>query len=254
VSDVSPADRVGFAREAQSRARKLKDLMVAVATSGPEIKTVNHEYVQQREELAAYLRALGVQGPRLFDDLWGWYGRWSSGDMPTYQARRVFLGELFAPLLDALGRIEEGAPEIEERPPTGWARVDRGIEKMREALERARDEEDHQAVGHLGREILISLAQAVYNRDRHPPLDGIEPSPTDAKRMLDAVFAVELAGGTHHLARQHARSALDLANELTHKRTAEFRLAALCAEVVASVCNQTAIVVGRRDPGPEVPA
>ena len=104
----------------------------------------------------------------------------------------------------------------------------------------------------FSRETLISLAQAVYFREKHPPLDGVEPSTTDAKRMLDAFIDVEIAGDTNERPRRHARSAVDLANDLTHKRTATFRLAALCAEAVSSACNQVAIVSGRRDP--EVPA
>lgn len=252
MGTASPQDRVVWAREALARAQKLKDLMVAVATGGPRIEAVNHDYSAQRGELRAYLEGLGIADPNPFDDLWAWYGRWSSGDLPSYQSRRRFLGELFAPLLDRLRGTEAGRELVEERPPTGWTRVDRGIEKMREALERARDEEDFQSVGHLGRETLISLAQAVYVREKHPPLDGVEPSATDAKRMLDAFIDVEIAGNTNERPRRHARSAVDLANELTHKRTATFRLAALCAEAVSSACNQVAIVSGRRDP--EVPA
>jgi hypothetical protein len=105
-----------------------------------------------------------------------------------------------------------------------------------------------QGVGLLGRDALISLAQAVYIRERHPPLDGIEPSNTDAKRMLEAYLAVELAGGANEESRRHARSALDLANALQHRRTATFREAALCVEATTTVVNVIAIVDGRRDP------
>jgi hypothetical protein len=248
MSALSSQDRLAWAREAHARAQRLKDMMVAVATGGPRIEAINHDYCALREELRGYLDALGVPDPNPFDDLWAWYGRWSSGDLPSYQSRRQFLGELFAPLLDRLRGMEAGREFLEERPPTGWTRVDRGIEKMREALERARDEEDFQSVGHLGREALISLAQAVYIREKHPPLDGVEPSMTDAKRMLDAFIDVEIAGDTNERLRRHARSAVDLASELTHKRTATFRLAALCAEAVSSAVNQVAIVSGRRDP------
>lgn len=241
-------DRIAWAREASSCAERLRDLMVAVATGGPRIDSVNHEYRERREELQGYLDALGVANPNPFVDLWGWYGRWSSGDLPSYNSRRVFLSELFAPLLEALRSIEAGREAVEERPPTGWTRVDRGIEKMREALERAEHEEDYQAVGLLGREVLISLAQAAYDCARHPPLDEVKPSATDVKRILDAIIAVELAGAANKLARKHAASTVDLANELTHKRTAGFRLAALCAEAVSSACNQIAIVCGMRDP------
>jgi len=84
------------------------------------------------------------------------------------------------------------------------------------------------------REALISAAPAVYDAARHPPLDGDAPSTTDAKRMLESYIAVELAGGTNDEARKHARSALDLAAPLQHKRTASFRDAAMCIEATSS--------------------
>jgi hypothetical protein len=122
------------------------------------------------------------------------------------------------------------------------------VGEIRDRLASARSEEQFQAVGLLCREALISLAQAVYDRARHPPLDGTEPSATDAKRMLEAYIAVELAGGANEETRRHGRSSLDLANMLTHRRTAAFREAALCVEATTTVVNVIAIVAGRRDP------
>jgi len=57
-----------------------------------------------------------------------------------------------------------------------------------------------------------------------------------------------LAGPNNEASRNHARAAFDLANELQHKRTANFRLAALCAEATLAVMNLIAIVSGQRDP------
>ena len=88
----------------------------------------------------------------------------------------------------------------------------------------------------------------MYDQDRHPPLDGVDPAENDAKRMLEAYIAVELAGGANEEARRHARSSLALANALQHRRTATFRDAALCVEASTSVINVIAIVAGRRDP------
>lgn len=241
-------DRPVWAREAEKRAQALKDLMVAVATGGPKIDRTNPEFVERRQELRYLLDDLGLQDPVPYQDLWGWYGRWSSGDLPSWNSRREFLADMFAPLFESLRAIQAGRDLPEERPPTGWERVDRGIDKMREALASATDEEDYQGVGLIGREVMISLAQAVYDPARHPSLDGVDPSPTDSKRMLDAYIERELAGGENERVRKHARSAVDLANELTHKRTATFRLAALSAEAVSSTCNQIAIVSGQRDP------
>jgi uncharacterized protein YutE (UPF0331/DUF86 family) len=66
--------------------------------------------------------------------------------------------------------------------------------------------------------------------------------------MLEAYVAVELAGGANEEVRKHARSALDLANALQHRRTATFREAAMCVESTTAIVNVIAIVAGMRDP------
>jgi AbiJ N-terminal domain 3 len=84
-------------------------------------------------------------------------------------------------------RIQQTAPTGLE--PTGWIRVDRNVTEVRKRLETATMEEQFQAVGLLCRETLISLAQAVYDAQLHPTLDGVTPSDTDAKRRLEAYIA-----------------------------------------------------------------
>jgi len=222
---------------------QLRDRLIAVATGGPKINDVNSDYQGLYATVAADLARRRIDNPILFGSLWDWYGRWSSGDMPTWQSRRTYISELINPVIN---RIRTGRPD--EVVPTGWTRVDRVVDQLRDDLSRATTEEQFQGVGLLGREVLISLAQAVYDRERHPPLDEVEPGRTDAKRMLEAYIAVELAGGANEEARRHARSSLDLANALQHRRTASFRDAALCVEATTSVINVIAIVAGRRDP------
>lgn len=131
--------------------------------------------------------------------------------------------------------------------PTGWPKVDRQVEEIRLRLREATTEEQFQSVGHLCREAIISVAQAVYDRERYPPLDGVEPSANDAKRMLDAFINVELSGAGNSNVRKHARDAFGLANVVQHDRTASFREAALCAEATVSVIRIVAIVSGRNE-------
>lgn len=88
----------------------------------------------------------------------------------------------------------------------GWAKVDHCVEAVRKQLEQASTEEQFQSIGLLCRETLISLAQIVYIPSRHPPLDGVLPSEADAKRMLEAYLAVELAGSSKEAARRHAKA------------------------------------------------
>jgi hypothetical protein len=131
--------------------------------------------------------------------------------------------------------------------PTGWPKVDRQVDEVRFRLREATTEEQFQSIGHLCREALISVAQAVYNRQRHPPLDGVEPSATDAKRMLDAFIGVEISGAANANGRRHAKAAIDLANDVQHDRTATFQEAALCAVATVSVIRIVSIVSGRRE-------
>lgn len=127
---------------------------------------------------------------------------------------------------------------------TDWSKVERSLEEANERLEQASTEEQYQTVGLLCRETLISLAEAVYNPDKHTPTNNIIPSKTDAKRMLEIYLEHELGGSTHKVARKYAKSALDLANVLQHKRTASSRDAALCIEATTSVVKVIAIISG----------
>jgi hypothetical protein len=227
---------------------KQRALMIAVSTGGPRIDDVNREYERRRSEIGRALATRRIADPNPYDSLWAWYGKWSSGDLPSYQSRRSFITELYGPLLDQIRARQIGEarvfPEL-----TGWPRVDTDLSDMRARLERAVAESQFQSVGHASREILITLAQEVFDNGRHADACGdVLPSATDAKRMLEAYIAVELSGSAHEAARKHARAALDLANDLQHRRTATFRDAALCAEATTSVVNLIAIIAGRRDP------
>jgi hypothetical protein len=228
-----------------------RNLMIAVATGGPAINSVSYEYGKRRFAIIDALAELGLRDPNPYADLWDWYGKWSSGDLPSYQSRRQYIRELYAPLIERLEQLAHGSEPIAAGPlrePTGWARVDRGLDKVRETLASAKSEEDFQTVGLLCRETLISLAQVTYDPNIHLPPDGTEPSETDAKRRLEAYIDKELLGSGNEETRRYAKAALSLANALQHSRTADFREAAMCAEATASVVNFIAIVSGSRDP------
>lgn len=223
-----------------------RDLMIAVATGGPRIDGVNSDYKARRMRIARELRRRGIEDPNQHADLWQWYGRWSVGDLRTWGSRRAHVADLYRPVLDRIrtGVDEQVLPAVE---PTGWSRVDRCVYEIRHQLERAENEEQFQAIGHLCREVLISVAQQVYDPQRHPSDDGVQPSNTDAGRMLNAYIGAELRGGRNVAARRHAKAVLSFTNDLQHDRTATFREAALCAEATIAVIGVVAILAGRRD-------
>jgi hypothetical protein len=224
-----------------------KGVMISVATGGPKINEKNQEYKDRRIRLQLFLKKRGLPDPNPYDDLWAWYGKWSSGDLPNYQSRRVYIAGLYKTLVEnlSISNLEKRYEPIQE--PTGWSRVDRGIDGIRIRLETATNEEEYQTVGLLCRETLISLAQAVFDPEIHKPSDNIIPSSTDAYRMLEAYFSKELEGHSNENARKYAKASLKLANELQHQRTASFKDAAICAEATRSVVNVVAIISGRKD-------
>ncbi len=176
---------------------------------------------EARELVVAYNRELDADG-------------WS-----LVEARQISGRPIFAP--QKTGQRTEVFEE-----PTGWQKVDRQLQEVRLRLDTAESEEQYQAVGLLCREVLISVAQEVYDRASHEPSDDVRTSESDAKRMLEAVFGSELNGSANEEARAHAKAALRLALALQHKRTADFRMAALCAEATSSVVNMLAVIAGRR--------
>ncbi len=225
-----------------------KNLLIAVSTGGPRIQSVNAEFKERQRVIEAGLEERRIDNPIPYADLWDWYGKWSSGDLPSYQSRRSYISGLLNPLIKQLrSSADTNDGQIFARP-TGWSRVDRSIGEIRTRLGQARAEEQFQAVGLLCRDTIISLAEAVYEPGNHPSPDGVEPSKADAKRMLEGFLTAELPGEHNKIARKHAKAALDLANELTHRRTATFRDAAMCAEATTAVVNIVAIVSGQRDP------
>lgn len=110
-----------------------------------------------------------------------------------------------------------------------WERTERTLKQIQRALVAAETEEQCQAIGALGRDALISLAQAVYRPHVHHLTTDAIPSATDAKRRLEEYVAVTFPGGTNEQARAFIRSAIQLADALTHKRTATSRDAMLVA-------------------------
>ena len=216
----------------------LQATMVSVATGGAQIGQVQHEFRERFDEAATALAARGIDNTIPFRELWDWYGHWRASDMKTYQSRREYISSIFGPLA---ARVRGGGGR--EFEPTGWERVDRTVQKGRERLTAAREEEDFQGVGLLCREALITLGRgaASTRRRRRPKRNGRQTS--------EAYIAVELGTNANEQARKHAKAALDLAVGLQHKRSATWRDAAMCLEATASVVRLVTIVEGRRDPG-----
>lgn len=220
-------------------------VMIDVATGGARIQEVEDHYRARHFDLKRAVPELGLEYPVPFDSLWDWFNYWRE-NLPTWADRRQYIRTLFAPLIEAVSRRSQ--TPVNERELTGWERVDRGISKAQQQLSTAAHQEDFQAVGLLCREVLISLAQEVFDPVQHASLDGVTPSSTDAKRMLEAFLHSVYPGNSFKEVRAHARASVDLSLNLQHRRTATRQLAALCLEATASTVAVVKILSSDESP------
>lgn len=222
----------------------LKNTMISVSTGGQRIQEVKTEYEEKYRDVDRALQKLSFKNPNPYKDLWEWYGKWKA-DFSSYRERRVFISEMYNSLLSSLQESE--APEMIAITVdlSIWERLERSVNEIKVLQKGASTEEQCQVVGLLCRETIITLAQSVFNQSKHPSLDSVEISKTDVKRMLDAYISVELAGDVNEALRKSARATVDLANVLTHKRSASRKEASLCATATISLINLIGTLEGR---------
>lgn len=249
--DWSALDGIATKEEILQQIESLKSIMISVSTNGSRIQTRDEEYKAIYNTLNSYFVKLGIENPNKFKGLWEWYDRWSEPDLPKYASRRTYIANLYKSLIEMIESSTGNATKIDYEP-TGWERVDRAVYEMKRRFAVAETEEQFQAIGMLGRETLISTAQQVYDASKHKLQDGNEPSKTDAKRMLDSYLSYEIAGKTNECLRKFAKSAVDLANELTHDRTAMKRDAALSLVSITAVTSLIKLIDASREPDNEI--
>ena len=215
-----------------------REMMISVATGQQRIQDVNDYYIARQSRVVDALPE-DIEYKNRHNDLWAWFHYWKE-NFSSYAERRTYVRELFSPSINSLAR--RTSLPIAEREPSGWERVDRALGKARAQLELAAAPEDFQAVGLLCREIIISLAQAVFDPSVHTTVDGVIASKTDANRMLEAYVVHIFPGDSCKEIRAHHRASLALALNLQHRRTATRQLASLCVEATASTVAVVSII------------
>lgn len=198
----------------------VRSIMVSVATGGDRIQNVEERYQKLHTSIKSECSRLGITYNNNYNSLWDWYGKWKA-DFPSYKERRVFISELFAPTISGIDEVKSKGAEILVQLDD-WERIKRTVNKIRIDSNSAQNEEDFQAVGLLCRDVIISLAQAVYNPTVHGDRDeeGTLIGSSDAVRMIGNYFFIKLKGKSNKELRDYAKATNAIANQLTHKRTA----------------------------------
>lgn len=82
-----------------------------------------------------------------------------------------------------------------------------------------------------------TLAQTVFDKEKHPSPDGTDIGKEDSKRMLEAYIHYCLHKRSKEREIKFAKSSIDFSNELTHNRTATQMDAELCYNAVLSTVH-----------------
>lgn len=104
-----------------------------------------------------------------------------------------------------------------------WKDFKNDIIKLEKDCHRAENTIDYQNIGNSCRTLLVKVAKFVYNPSIHGNTreDGTEIGNAEAVAMLANYFSYKLPGEKNKRLRAYAKATNDLANELTHKTTAQ---------------------------------
>ncbi|MBI3748058.1 MAG: hypothetical protein HY262_04320 [Chloroflexi bacterium] len=220
-------------------------LLTAVATGGPQMKTVDPTYKQRRTRLRRGLGALGVSDPFPWSGLWEWYGVW--GTFGGYAGRRNHIEQLVSPVIDEL-RARLDAVAVADWGEDTIDGVEHRLGGLKARLESAKTLDDYQDVGRRAREILIALARLVFSEDM-VPVGKEPPGPSDAKERLDLYFEHRFGGKANEEMRRFMKAAVALANSVTHSGDTDEVHAFAVAQATLLIVRVTARL--ERQPVPE---
>ena len=220
--------------------------MISVATGGNRIQDEEERYKGLHLQTQRNCKKLNLTYNNTFSSLWDWYGKWKA-DFATYQERREYIRDLFAPTLAYFEEMGNNNPIETIVELNDWDRIKRTVTKIKRDSDLAKNEEDFQSIGLLCREVIISLAQAVFIPWLHGDKDekGVSISETDAVRMIGNYLNYSLSGSSNEELRSYAKNTNKLANMLTHKRNATKKDMLLAVSATISLINFIGIMEGK---------
>lgn len=128
-----------------------------------------------------------------------------------------------------------------------WNGIKEAISKINKDCSLAYSEMECQNIGNSCRNLVISVAQIVFQPEIHGKYnkDGKELSKTDAIGMLNNYFSYNFSGSSNEFYRKYAKAVNDLANMLTHKRNATKREMLITVSATLSLVNLIGVMEGK---------
>ena len=221
---------------------KIVEILIDVAT-GTNIEKLNSSYISIYKNIDVAFKKLNIKNPNPYKNLWDAYQYWSA-NLKTYADRRTYFTNLYQELIETLKESDSYSTPSLHLSYTGWQELDRKIAEIKKQFKEAVNAEQFNGIGAMCRSAFVTLANMVYKEDVHKTLDGVTPSKTDYKRKLEAFINYHLNGSTNEIFRNHCKKTTALADELTHKLTANKTHTALTITALISVVNIIKILNG----------
>ncbi len=132
---------------------------------------------------------------------------------------------------------------------SSWPEISNAVDRILQTRSIAESEIEFQNVGNSCRELIICLAQIVYNPSIHGDKnnEGNTIGKTDAMGMLTNYFNYTLSGSSNDEYRSYAKATHKIANMLTHKRNATKKDMLITVSATLSLINLVGVIEGKFD-------
>jgi hypothetical protein len=217
-------------------AEREKATLMDVATWKVSISEADEGYKQRRQELRDQLSRAGLPDPNKWRDLMEWWDE-VNHRFTSYRERRAFVRDSYRELDNALESPRRRSVGIDLADiHTSWGRLDEQVAQLGPRLAAASTPEDFKAIGHLCREVFLTLGRVLFDESRHLRMDEDSLQRDNAKDRIDRVIATELSGGEKERLRKMVRATWDYVQEVIHaaKSEREAQAAALSTQHVVA--------------------
>ena len=220
---------------------KLRDMLIDVSTGVKKIEQIEIEYKNLYNKVDEVFIKIDLDNPNPFKSLWEAYSYWST-NLDSYAKRRVYFSNLYYELLKLVNTSEGDNIINIQLEYTNWDSINRTIVDIKKQYNEANTAAQFNGIGAMCRNVYNCLADVIYKEEYHIDKTSPLPNANEYKNKLLEFVVFKLDGKTNEDFRSHCKKMIDIADTLTHKKTATKQQAALTINAVISILNIVTIL------------
>lgn len=217
--------------------KRLKEILYDTSIGKNRIENVNDEYVTIYDKVNLALQKLDIDNPNTFNSMWEAYNYWKS-NLDDYAKRRVYFSNMYEELFKNIIKNEDLDNNISSHLEyTGWSNINKIIADIKKAFMEATNTPQFNGIGAMCRNLYNTLANEIFKPEYHADPETEVPTGDKYKNKLIDYVTFKLNGSSNDDFRSYCKKTIDLADNLTHKMTANQQQAALTITALISVVN-----------------